>query len=236
VFRGEGEVFAVFRSSVGRKAIMAVTGLGLVVYVVAHMLGNLQIYLGRDVINSYAQMLKGAPVLLWTARIGLAALFVAHIYLGVTLYAENRAARPVRYVRYEPRAATISSRTMLISGLVILAFVVYHLLHFTVGTVLPENFQRREAIAGGADRHDVYAMVVLGFRQPAVAASYVIAQLFLGLHLYHAVPSLFQSLGLKHPRYNALIDKLGLGITLAVVLGNVSIPLSIWLGLVGTSV
>ncbi len=225
-----------FRSSVGRKAIMAVTGLGLVVYVVVHMLGNLQIYLGRDVINSYAQMLKGAPVLLWTARTVLAVLFVTHVYLGVTLYAENRAARPVPYARYEPRTATLSSRTMLISGMVVLAFVVYHLLHFTIGTVLPENFRRRELLPGGADRQDVYAMVVLGFRHPAVAASYVIAQLFLGLHLYHAVPSLFQSLGLRHPRYDGPIEKLGLGVTLAVVVGNVSIPVGINLGLVGTSV
>jgi len=225
-------VLAVFRSSIGRKALMAVTGLALLGYVIVHMIGNFQVYQGRDALNAYAKMLKGMATLLWGARLTLLVLFVAHVYLGITLYLENRAARPIGYVRFEYEQASLATRTMLLSGLVILAFVIFHLLHFTLGAVQPEYFEAKDP----AGRPDVYGMVIHGFRNPVLAISYVIAQLFLGLHLYHAVPSMFQSVGLKHPRYNPLIEKLGLVMALVIVVGNSSMPLSILFGLVGTSV
>jgi succinate dehydrogenase / fumarate reductase, cytochrome b subunit len=223
-------VLAVFRSSIGRKALMAVTGFGLLGYVIAHMIGNFQVYQGPDALNAYAKMLKGMPGLLWVVRVTLLLLFAAHIYLGITLYLENRAARPVGYVRFQYEQANIATRTMLLSGLVILVFVVFHLLHFTLGGVQPQNFAGRDA----AGRHDVYSMVVRGFRNPVITITYVVAQLVLGLHLYHAVPSMFQSIGWKHPRYNPLIEKLGLIVALLIVIGNISMPLSILFGIVGT--
>ena len=221
-----------FRSSIGRKALMAVTGVALLGYVIVHMIGNLQVYQGRDALNAYAKMLKGMPTLLWSARLLLLALFVAHVYLGITLALENRAARPVGYARFQYEQAGLATRTMVLSGLVILAFVIFHLLHFTLGAVQPAYSEAQDP----AGRPDVYAMVVHGFQDPVITISYVVAQLFLGLHLYHAVPSLFQSVGLKHPRFNPLIEKLGLLVSLVIVVGNVSMPLSILFGLVGTSV
>ena len=223
-------MLAVFRSSISRKALMAVTGLGLLGFVIVHMIGNFQVYEGPDALNAYAKMLREMPALLWVARLTLLLLFAAHIYLGITLYLENRAARPVGYVRFQYEQANIATRTMLLSGLVILAFVIFHLLHFTLGTVQPEYFEGRDA----AGRHDVYAMVIHGFRNPVITVSYIVAQLFLGLHLYHAVPSMFQSIGWKHPRYNPLIEKLGLIVALLIVIGNISMPLSILFGIVGT--
>lgn len=221
-----------FRSSIGRKALMAVTGFGLLGYVIVHMIGNLQVYQGPDALNAYAKMLKGMATLLWGARLTLLVLFAAHVYLGVALYRENRAARPIGYVRFQYEQASVATRTMLLSGLVILAFVIFHLLHFTFAAVQPEYAEWKDP----AGRPDVYAMVVHGFRNPVITTSYVVAQLFLGLHLYHAVPSMFQSVGLKHPRYNPLIRTLGVVIPLVIVAGNVSMPLSILFGIVGTSV
>jgi succinate dehydrogenase cytochrome b subunit len=214
----------VFRSSVGRKALMAVTGIILVGYVVIHMLGNLQVFLGPKALDNYAHSLKSMPALLWTARTILLIAFVAHISLGIKLYTENQAARPVAYVRYEHEQANIASRTMLLSGLVILAFVIYHLLHFTLGVVQPQFFASPQP-DDPAYRPHVYAMVVNSFNNPAVSAAYIVAQIFLGLHLYHAVPSLFQSLGLNHPKYNRVINALGPVVSVVVMVGNISIPL-----------
>src|SRR5947209_8884416 len=142
---------------------MAITGFALVGYVIVHMLGNLQVFQGPEALNAYAHTLKSMPKLLWTARIGLLVLFLAHVYLGVKLYAENRAARPVGYVRFRYAEASLATRTMLLSGLVLLAFIIFHLLHLTLGAVKPENFDRVETLPDGHTRHDVYAMVVLGF-------------------------------------------------------------------------
>src|SRR5205807_10172845 len=144
---------------IGRKALMAITGLALLGYVIVHMIGNLQVYQGPDALNAYAKMLKGMPTLLWGARLTLLVLFVAHVYLGITLALENRAARPVGYVRFEYEQASIATRTMLLSGLVILAFVIFHLLHFTLGAVQPEYHRAVDS----KGRADVYAMVVHGF-------------------------------------------------------------------------
>lgn len=248
-------------STVGAKFVVALTGAGLTLFVIFHMLGNLQVFLGPEVLNRYAQFLKENPELLWPARIGLLLLFVVHIALTIQLQIRNRAARPVNYVyRQQYLSADLASRTMLLTGLVILAFVIYHLLHFTVGFVQPQNFHREEitdpkkrqayeTMAGHAareayrkeldplyKRHDVYSMVVLGFRDWRIAVSYIIAQLFLGLHLWHAVPSLFQSLGINQPRWWSAIRSLGAAITVVVVAGNISIPLAILLRLVGASV
>jgi succinate dehydrogenase / fumarate reductase cytochrome b subunit len=169
-------------SSVNAKMWMAITGSGLLLFVVVHMLGNLQIYLGQETLNSYAKKLKSLPLLLWTARLGLLALFTLHLDLAIRVTRHNHFARPQRYVINDPVETTLASRTMFSSGLVILAFVTYHLLHFTVGVTEPSIHK----LVDPAGRHDVYSMVVLGFQNVYVSGAYIIAMIFLALHLSHA--------------------------------------------------
>jgi succinate dehydrogenase / fumarate reductase cytochrome b subunit len=223
------------RTSVGSKYVMALTGLALILFVIAHMIGNLLIFRGREALNSYAHALETSPVLLWTARSGLLAVFVLHIVLGIRLTRQNTAARPVRYVCEDTVQANWASRHMLLTGLVILAFVIYHLLHFTFGVIDPADFKSRLDLYRVPDDpkavyHNVAEMVVLGFSQPLISLSYVVAQVFLGLHLWHGAGSWFQSLGLNHPRYAPLLRGFGAAVATVVVAGNCSICLSILLG------
>jgi succinate dehydrogenase / fumarate reductase, cytochrome b subunit len=216
-------------SSLGSKYVMAVTGLGLTLFVLAHMAGNLLIFAGPDALNAYAHGLEEHPGLLWTARIGLLAIFVVHIVLGVRLTWTNTAARPVRYAYEDTVRASWASRHMLLTGLVVLAFVVYHLLHFTFGVTDPKGFKGN--IAHDPKGHaDVAGMVVGGFSQPAVALVYVVAQLLLGLHLWHGASSWFQSLGLNGRGYDRFVHRVGPVIAAVVILGNCSIPLAILSG------
>jgi succinate dehydrogenase / fumarate reductase cytochrome b subunit len=223
------------RTSVGSKYLMALTGLALLFFVIAHMIGNLLIFRGREALNSYAHALESSPVLLWTARTGLLAVFVLHVVLGIRLTLQNRAARPTRYVCEDTVQANWASRHMLLTGLVILAFVLYHLLHFTFGTIDPSDFTSRLDLYKVPDDpkavyRDVAEMVVRGFRHRWITLSYVVAQLFLGLHLWHGAGSWFQSLGLNHPRYAPLLRGFAVTVATAVVVGNCSICLSILLG------
>ena len=208
---------------------MAITGAGLLLFVFFHMLGNLQIFLGQEAINRYAKFLKGMPALLWTARVGLLTIFGLHLGLAIRLKRLNWAARPRRYVIEHPNETTWASRTMLSSGLVILAFLVYHLLHFTLGVTDPANHQ----LVDSAGRVDVYSMVVLGFRNRYVAAAYIIAMLFLGLHLSHASSSMLQTLGATNDSFRTLVQGVGLALSLVIMLGNISIPVAVLLGLIG---
>jgi succinate dehydrogenase / fumarate reductase cytochrome b subunit len=214
------------KSSIGAKILMALTGLMLFGFVLVHMLGNLQVYLGQDAYNAYAAFLKSTPELLWPARLGLIGAVLLHIVSGLRLAVINNAARPHAYAQKHFTRATLTSRTMVYTGCLLLAFVVYHLLHFTLGVTNPEHFH----LLDGKGRHDVYSMFILGFQNIYVAGSYIVAMLFLGLHLEHGVSSLFQSLGLNHPRYDALLAKVGPGFAVLVVLGNISMPLAVQMG------
>ncbi|GIW44758.1 MAG: hypothetical protein KatS3mg077_2040 [Candidatus Binatia bacterium] len=219
---------AFFRSTVGMKWLMGLTGLVLAGFVVVHMLGNLQIYLGPEAINAYAESLRHMPALLWTARLVLLAAFVLHIVSAVRITQLNRQARPQGYELWSPQVTTYAARTMFMGGLVLAGFVLYHLAHFTFGLTHPEHFQLHDA----KGRHDVYAMVVLGFRQPLVSFFYLLAMVPLMLHLQHGVSSFLQTFGLNHPRYNGIIRALGPVVALIVFLGNCSIPLAVLAGLV----
>jgi len=148
----------------------------------------------------------------------------------------NKAARPVRYVHETTVQASFASRYMKMSGLVVLAFVVYHLLHFTLGGATPDHTGLMTQLSDGTDVKDIYKMVVLGFQQPAVSAAYIIAMVLLGLHLNHGATSLFQSLGLRNVKYNTLIDKVGPALSIFVVVGNCSMPIAILTGLIGADV
>lgn len=216
-------------SSIGSKALVGVTGLGLTAFVLVHMLGNLQIYMGQNALNEYARKLKEMPILLWGARLGLLAMFLTHVTLALWLRKLDRAARPVRYIHSGTVQAGIASRTMIWSGLVILSFVVYHLLHFTLGLTHPEHHRLTDA----QGRHDVYSMVVLGFQQPVVSISYVVATVLLALHLSHGVSSAFRSLGLSSPRWMPALRLAGFTVAFVVSAGNISIPVAVMLGLIG---
>ncbi len=213
-------------STVGTKYLVAGSGAILVTFVFVHMLGNLQIFLGADALNSYAAMIKSAGALLWAARFGLLLALAVHVWGVATLSLRNRAARRHAYRLKRPLLSTFASRHMLLTGLVLLAFVIYHLMHLTVGVAFPEHF----ALYDSLGRHDVYSMVVLGFREPPVALSYVVAMVLLGLHLGHGVGSAFRSAGLSGPRLRSTFEGLGRLVALVVVAGNISIPVVCLLG------
>lgn len=226
-------VAALFRSSLGRKYIMALTGLGMFAFVVGHMLGNLQVFIGPESINRYGAFLKSLGELLWVARIGLIVLVVLHIWSAITLSRENKAARPVAYANYNPTVASYASRTMLMSGLIIASFVVYHLLHYTALVkeinLTGVDFSQLHDEKG---RHDVYRMIVTGFKNPFVSLFYIVGMVLLSLHLSHGVSSLFQSLGLKGRNYKQWIDGFAKLIAVVLLVGYCSIPVAVLLGVV----
>lgn len=228
----------IFGSSLGKKYVMAGTGIVLFGFVIMHMLGNLQIFLGPDTINAYGAFLKSQPELLWGARLGLLAMVVLHIGSAVALAAENRRARPVSYGEYKVVAASYASRTMLMSGVIVLVFIVYHLLHFTVA-VPGVNLLQASAEFPDADflklrdsegRHDVYRMMVLGYSNIWVSVFYIFGMALLCLHLSHGVSSMFQSLGVRTARAGRWIDGFATGSALVIFIGNSAIPIAVLLG------
>ena len=218
-----------YRSSVGKKFIVAVTGIILILFVIGHLLGNLQIFLGPDWINSYSQHLRNLGPLLWLIRAFLLTTVIAHIYATTRLAIDNRRARPERYRERDYVKATFASRHMVVSGLIVLAFIIYHLAHFTV-RVTDRRFALLKADPLG--RYDVYSMMVYGFQNPFVSAFYVLGLFLLALHLSHGSSSFFQSLGLNNHK---LAPRLALGgrvFAWALFVGYVSIPLAVLLGVV----
>lgn len=216
------------RSSVGKKAVMAVSGIILFGFVLVHMIGNLKLYEGPQKLDSYAGWLRevGSPALpnegmLWIARLVLIAAVVLHIWAAYSLTRDNRAARPRNYERYKNVHLSYASRTMRWGGVIILLFVIYHLLHFTTGTVHPD-FQHGS----------VYSNVVKGFQVWWVALFYIVANVALGFHLYHGLWSLFQSLGWNHPRFNSWRKAFAHAFAWIVTLGNISFPVAVMTGLV----
>jgi succinate dehydrogenase / fumarate reductase, cytochrome b subunit len=228
------EMIRPFRTSVGSKFLMSLTGLGLIGFVIVHMVGNLLVFAGRDALNSYAHMLKENGEILWFARGALLTIFVVHVILGIRLTLANRAARPVRYKFEDTVQASQASRQMLLTGLVLLAFIIYHLAHFTFGLVHRSDFELTQPLAGDSahQRQDVYGMVVGGFQDPLITIIYVVAMIFLWLHLWHGGSSWFQSIGLNHPRYWPAIKCVGPVIATVVLIGNCSMPLAVLIGII----
>jgi succinate dehydrogenase / fumarate reductase cytochrome b subunit len=210
-------------SSIGKKAVMATTGLVLIGFVIAHMIGNLQVFLGPDAMNHYAvwlrELLHGAG--LWIARAVLLASVVLHVWAATALAIANRRARPVGYRRRRWEESTYASRTMVWSGPILALFVVYHLLHLTTGNLHP-NF-----VEG-----DVYHNFVAGFRVVPVSGFYIVAMLCLGLHMHHGIWSMLQTLGLSHPRWNHLRHAFAGSTAAIVVIGNITFPVAVLLGIV----
>jgi succinate dehydrogenase / fumarate reductase cytochrome b subunit len=216
-------------TSVGTKFLMALTGIILFVFTIGHMVGNLQVFAGPEKLNAYAKMLQSLGPLLWVIRLVLLATLVVHVWCALSLTRRNRAARPVAYAKVRQIESTYASRTMMMTGLILLAFIVYHLAHFTLGITNPDQFHLPDP--QDPLRYDVWRMMILGFRNPVVAGLYVVAMLFLGLHLMHGAQSFVQSMGWNHRRYRGLWRKLGLGLAALVVIGNIAMPLVILLRL-----
>lgn len=216
---------------------MALTGFALFLFVIGHLIGNLQIFGPPDLMNGYAHFLKSKPALVWGARLFLLACVGLHVAAAVALTKTNREARLIPYEGgVQAPAATLASRTMIVSGLVILAFVLYHLAHFTV--LLPGingvgDFTKMTARLHGQMVPDVYGMVILGFQVWWVSLFYLVAQALLFMHLGHGVASLFQSLGLRNALWWPRIARAAQVASVAIFIGYASIPVSIYLRLVG---
>jgi succinate dehydrogenase / fumarate reductase, cytochrome b subunit len=220
---------AFYRSSVGKKMIVAITGIILILFVIGHLLGNLQIFLGPDWINGYSEHLHELGPLLWAIRIVLLATVIIHIFVTIRLAIDNRRARPERYRERDYVKATFASRHMVMSGLIVLAFIIYHLAHFTVRVTDP-RFALLKADPLG--HYDVYSMMVYGFQNYYVSAFYLLGLFLLALHLSHGSSSFFQSLGLNNKK---LTPRLALGgriFAWALFIGYTSIPVAILLGLI----
>jgi succinate dehydrogenase / fumarate reductase cytochrome b subunit len=230
-------------TTVATKVIVAITGLALLGFVVIHMVGNLQIYLGQETLNAYAHFLKSIPEVLWAARIGLLTVFLVHVVLAVWLRLKSQESRTTRYVYERKLVTTRAARYMLVSGLLVLFFVLYHLAHFTLGwtqtvsvldpatgsTVQRTFFELRDANG----HQDVYAMVVHGFRQPLIAGLYIVAQILLAMHLYHGASSAFQTLGVNNYRLTRFLSYLGPVLATVIAIGNISIPVAVLAGWIG---
>ena len=220
-----------FGTSIGQKMVVAVTGALLLGFLVGHMLGNMAVFQGQEAMNSYAAWLQGHPFL-WFMRAGLIVVFVLHVLTTLRIALQNRVAREGRYQKRLVRHTSVASRYMVLTGLLVLSFLVYHLLHFTFGVVQPTDY----GLVDARERHDVYSMVVRGFQNPLVAGSYVVSMLLLGVHLAHGAASIFQTIGINHESYDVLIRYGTLGLVAIIVLGNCSIPILIFTGAVPLAV
>ena len=200
----------------GKKAVMAVSGIILAGFVLAHLLGNLQIFLGPDAFNSYARTLRHLPELVWPTRIVLLVMVTLHIWSSLQLAVTKSEARPIGYAKHKPAGSSYASRTMYWSGPIVAAFVIYHLMQFTFGV-------------GGTPYHpfDAYGNVIEGFRVPIVSIFYIIAMGLLSLHLRHGLWSMFQTLGFYHPRHTPRIKRLASLIALFIFFGFISIPIAV---------
>jgi succinate dehydrogenase / fumarate reductase cytochrome b subunit len=218
-----------YAAPIGKKAVMAITGVMLVGYVVAHMLGNLQIYSPHhSAINDYAAFLHNpkTALLLWGARSVLLAAVILHVTASVQLFLQNRAARPVAYIKKDDVPSSYAARTMIWSGPIVGAFVIFHVLHLTAGQVLT-----LKDVGGNAITPDVRYNVITGFQNYAVSGFYIFAMILLCMHLYHGVWSMCQSLGVSHPRYDRKLKRGAAILAILIALGNCSIPIAVMTGL-----
>jgi len=226
----------IWQSSLGKKYLMALTGAGMSLFVIGHLLGNLQIFAGAAVLNRYAHFLQTNVEMLWTARLGLVLLLGVHVVTAIKLSLENQQARPVEYGHGQaPYGAPLASRMMLVVGLAVGCFVTYHLLHYTVKVEAINlgagNFQAlKEVLQDGSARPDVFAMMISGFSQPWVVLFYVLGIGLLSYHLSHGLGAMFQSVGLKNRAYGAVIDRAAKIVAVALFLGYAAIPVAVLLG------
>jgi len=222
-----------FGSSLGKKYLMAGSGAVLLLFVIGHLAGNLQVFLGPESLNRYGNFLQTNVEVLWPVRIALLGIILVHIWSATALTLANRAARPIAYQQWEPTAASYASRTMMVSGVIVAIFIVYHILHFTVMVqavnLTGKNFDAKPEFFDTDGRHNIYRMMVVGFSNTPVCIFYIIGVGLLCWHLSHGMSAMWQSLGWKKRPYGPCLDqfaKWGAGLIFA---GYVIIPISIWL-------
>lgn len=217
-----------YASSIGKKILVAITGLILAGFVLGHMIGNLLIFVGPDAINEYGHMLQTAlhGTGVWLARIGLLVATVVHVVATIQVTRANRAARPDAYGQHKQQVCSKSSRIMIWSGLTILAFIIYHLLHFTVHS--GNDYGTYQTTLHGETVHDVYRMVIAGFSWLPAVVFYIIAMVLLCSHLSHGVKSVFQTLGISTDKSEPMFGALARVFAALVLIGNCSIPIAIY--------
>jgi len=204
---------------IGKKTVMAVTGMILFGFVLVHMAGNLQVFLGREKFDAYGRLLRVEPALLWFARGVLFVSVILHIVASIQLTALNQKSRPIGYKKSTAIDSSYASRTMMWSGPILAAFIVYHILHFTLGTVHPDFHEG-----------NVYDNVIAGFRVIPVSIAYIVSMILLGMHLNHGLWSMFQSIGVSNPRYSAGLRRFANIFSVLIVLGFISIPIAVMAG------
>jgi succinate dehydrogenase / fumarate reductase cytochrome b subunit len=219
-----------YRSTIGKKIIMGVTGLIGIGFVILHMAGNLQVFIGQSKLNDYGAMLHG-PLneLTWLLRIVLIVAVILHVTMAVQLTQRSAAARPIGYQKKVPQAATLASRTMKWGGVLLLVFIVVHILHFTTETIDPGGAR------GAVDVHgnrDVYSNIVASFHIWWVALFYIVAMMALGLHLFHGAWASVRTLGYAKPSPNPLHRKIAAAIAVIVWLGFTLVPVGVLVGLI----
>lgn len=219
---------SVLRSTIATKVLMAACGIGLVGFALVHMLGHLQVFGGRNVYNAYAQTLQNLGALKWVARLGLLGILVVHVRSGVMMAQRNRAARPHDYATRSFQRATTQGRTMLLTGIAFVAFLLYHLAHFTLGWVHPEYFHTLDSLG----RPDVYGNFVRSFQHPLITLLYLVAVFAVAMHCTHATSSALRTLGLSTGRFRRACEAAGPVVGVAVLAGFACVPLACLLGLV----
>ena len=202
-----------FFSSIGKKQVMAITGLGLCGFLVSHLLGNMLLLLGPDAFNTYAYTLTSTS-LIYVAEIGLLVLFIAHVVLAITLTVKNKQARPTKYYLKRKTGAgeTFASQTMIYTGFVLLVFIILHLINFKYGTMYATT-------VNGVEMRDLYRLVIEYFSNPLYVAWYVFAMIAIGIHTSHGFQSAFQSIGINHPKYTPIIKKISCAFGVIVGVG-----------------
>ncbi|HEX2733846.1 MAG TPA: succinate dehydrogenase cytochrome b subunit [Polyangiaceae bacterium] len=218
------KTLGVFDTTVGKKIALAVSGAIIFGFTIVHMLGNLQVYLGPEVFNHYADTLKTMPALVWAERIVVGSSVIVHVAMMISLYDRSLKARPVGYQVKRSVATTYASAAMKYTGPLLLLYIVYHIAHFTFPGISMGDYEHSPT--------DVYSNFVNGFSVPWVAVIYIFANAMLGMHLYHGATSMLQTLGLNHPQYNALRGRLATAVAMAVTLGNISFPVSVLFGII----
>ena len=219
------------QATVGKKVLMAITGISIVGFVVIHLIGNLQIFAGQEKLNTYAEMLQNMGAFKWGFRSVIALFFAVHIWKGTVLWLENKKARPVSYAKENTLEATFASRTMIYSGITILLFVAYHISHFTLLDCHPE-YQNLPLVDG---RFDVYSMVILGFSEPLISAIYIAAIAMMSFHLSHATSSFFQTLGLTNPNILKKLQMMSQLFAIVIFIGYVSMPIAVLMNIITLS-
>lgn len=222
------KIMQLFSSTIGQKFLVAATGLFMVFFLLAHLAGNLEIFSGPNAVNQYAAFLQTIPKTIWTFRLVLLSAVVIHIWATISLTTHSRRARIHPYTVKRSRKATMMSRTMLISGLTILAFILYHLAHYTLGITNPEFVK----LVDSQGRHHVYNMMVLGFSNALVAGFYVVAQILLAFHLSHGVSSAARTLGVTKKSSYDRIRGIGVAFALLIAVLYISIPVSVYFGFI----